>query len=90
MEPGFNNELQGLYDSALGQGLWVDTYAGSNRVEYWAEGVQSWFDTNQRPQEGIHNEIDTRDELNEYDPALAALIEEYFGDGTWRPRCPGS
>lgn len=88
LEPGFNEELQALYDSALGQGLWADTYAATNRAEYWAEGVQSWFDTNQRPQAGIHNEIDTRDELRVYDPPLATLIQEYFGDGVWRPTCP--
>ena len=88
LELGFNGELQGMYETALAQGLWVDNYAGSNRVEYWAEGVQSWFDTNQRPQAGIHNEVDTRNELKEYDPPLAGLITEYFGDLDWRPVCP--
>lgn len=88
LEPGFNGELQAMYEAALGEGLWADTYAGTNRSEYWAEGVRSWFDVDQRPQPGIHNEIDTRAELKVYDPPLAALMEEYFGDGSWRPACP--
>lgn len=89
LESGFNTEIQALYASAMAAGLWANTYAATNRLEYWAEGVQSWLDTNQRPQAGIHNGIDTRQELKEYDPALAALIGEYIGDGSWRPICPG-
>ena len=69
-------------------GLWRDTYAGSNPVEYWAEGVQSWFDANQQPQAGIHNHVDTRAELKEYDPLLSTIIERFMGDRNWRPRCP--
>lgn len=87
-EPGFDDELRQLYEDALARGLWSDTYAATNRQEYWAEGVQSWFDVNQDPQEGVHNHVDTRAELRDYDPELAALIERFMGDGSWRPRCP--
>ena len=31
-----------------------------------------------------HNHVDTRDKLKEYDPALAALLTEVFGDTDWR------
>ena len=86
--PTIHDELQELYDAALGQSLWSDTYAAANRGEYWAEGVQSWFDVNQDPQEGVHNHVDTRTELKDYDPLLAALIERFLGDGSWRPGCP--
>ena len=44
-------------------------YAATDEHEYWAEGVQSWFDTN-RENDAIHNHVDTREELLEYDPAL--------------------
>ena len=87
-EPGFDDELQQLYEEALARDLWSDTYAATNRQEYWAEGVQSWFDANQDPQEGVHNHVDTRIELRDYDPALSALIERFMGDGSWRPACP--
>ncbi len=87
-EPGFDDELRQLYEEAMAGDLWSDTYAATNRREYWAEGVQSWFDVNQDPQEGVHNHVDTRAELRDYDPALSALIERFMGDGVWRPRCP--
>ena len=88
IEPTIHEELQALYDAALAEGLWADTYAATNREEYWAEGVQSWFDANQDPQEGVHNHVDTRAELKDYDPPLAAVIERFMGDAGWRPECP--
>jgi hypothetical protein len=63
--------------------LWKDAYAASNKNEYWAEGVQSWFDTN-RENDNQHNHINTRAELKEYDTGLAALLKEVFGDKSWR------
>jgi hypothetical protein len=90
VEPTIHQTLEQMLQEALVQGLWADTYAGSNRQEYWAEGVQSWFDNNQAPQQGIHNDVDTRAELRAYDPPLAALLEQYLGDGSWRPGCPAA
>jgi hypothetical protein len=52
------------------------------REELWAriaKGVQSWFDDNPLPDHD-HNHVDTRKELREYDPRLAALCEEVFGE----------
>ena len=61
-------------------GLWKGKYAGStNHHEYFAEGVQSWFDDN-REDDHDHNHVNTRAELIEYDPGLAALCEEVFGE----------
>jgi hypothetical protein len=58
-------------------------YAGLNRAEYWAEGVQDWYDTN-RTMDHDHNHIHTREPLKAYDPELAKLIEEVLGDTPWR------
>ena len=58
----FRQELERAYRDALGAGLWQGTYAAENPDEYWAEGVQSWFDVNDPPGP-IHNEINTRPEL---------------------------
>ena len=58
-------------------------YAGLNRAEYWAEGVQDWFDTN-RTMDHDHNQIHTRDQLKPYDPELCALLAEVLGDSDWR------
>jgi len=60
-----------------------DCYASKNPGEYWAEGVQDWYDTN-RTMDHDHNHIHTRDQLKTYDPELAALCKEVLGDGEWR------
>lgn len=75
----FDEKLKACYDRALAKGLWKGTYAGSNDREYFAEGVQSWFDNN-RENDGIHNHVNTRAELIAYDPGLAAMLKEIFGD----------
>jgi hypothetical protein len=60
-------------------GLWKGKYASVNHHEYFAEGVQSWFDNNREPDHD-HNHVNTRVELLDYDPGLAALCREVFGD----------
>ena len=83
VDPTFDGRLEAAYTSAVAHGLWKNTYAATNRQEYWAEGVQSWFDDN-APPDALHNDVRTRARLKEYDPALAALCLEVFGDGPWR------
>ncbi len=70
------------YDSAIAAGLWQNTYAGSNFEEYWAEGVQTFFNAERfvTPSNGIDNEIATRSSLVVYDPTLAALIAEVVNE----------
>ena len=82
----FRERLERTYRDALDAGLWQSTYAAENADEYWAEGVQSWFDVNDVPGP-VHNEINTRSELEEYDPALAALVKEALGDVTLSSSC---
>jgi hypothetical protein len=60
-----------------------ECYAGTNQAEYFAEGVQCWFDTN-RTMDHDHNHIHTREQLKTYDPGLAKLCEEVLGDSEWR------
>mgnify|MGYP001822446868 CR=1 FL=1 len=79
VDPSFDDRLKQAYLNAMKQGLWDKKYASVNKAEYWAEGVQSWFDNN-RPPDHDHNHVDTREELKDYDPGLAALCEEVFGD----------
>jgi cyclophilin family peptidyl-prolyl cis-trans isomerase len=82
-DPTFDRRLRSAYQSALDRGLWRNTYAATNHSEYWAEGVQCWFDDN-APPDALHNDVRTRAQLRQYDPALAGLCEEVFGDGPWR------
>jgi len=58
-------------------------YASRNRSEYWAEGFQTWYDTN-RLHDHDHNHVNTRKQLKEYDVALTKLCEEVMGDKPWR------
>ena len=83
-------EFTGLYESATEHGLWTNTYAGSDIQEYWAEGVQSYFNTNleAEPPDGVHNHVNTRGELARYDPALYDFISRFFHDLQWTPTCP--
>ena len=75
----FDTRLKQAFDAAKSAGLWKTKYASTNKNEYWAEGVQSWFNNN-RPPDHDHNHVDTREELREYDPRLAALCQEIFGE----------
>jgi hypothetical protein len=84
----FEGRLRAAYVAAINAGRWRDTYAATNEQEYFAEGVQSYFDANQSPQPAIHNEIDTREELRVYDPDLFDLVREVYGEPVWRATCP--
>ena len=83
VDPSFDDRLETTYNAAKEKGLWENTYAITNKAEYWAEGTQSWFDTN-RANDSEHNHVDTREKLKEYDPALATLLTEVYGDMDWR------
>ncbi len=83
VDPSFDQRLEETYNAAVNKGLWKGTYAITNREEYWAEGTQSWFNTN-----GVndcqHNHVNTREKLKVYDPALAGMLTEIYGDSDWR------
>lgn len=79
VDPTFDTRLKAAYDAAMKAGLWRGKYASVNHHEYWAEGVQSWFDDN-RVNDHDHNHVHLRTQLIEYDPGLAALCREVFGE----------
>lgn len=79
VDPTFDARVKQAYDSAMKAGRWKGKYASVNHHEYFAEGVQSWFDDN-RENDHDHNHVNTRAELLAYDPGLAALCREVFGD----------
>ncbi len=79
VDPTFDTRLKETFKKAMEAGLWKGKYAATNHHEYFAEGVQSWFDNN-RENDHDHNHVNTRAELLEYDPGLAAICREVFGD----------
>lgn len=77
----FDNRLKEIHEAAAGKGLWKGTLAAKERVEYWAVGVQAYFDA------GGDSKVATRDRLKEHDPELYALVHEtmaYQDRQDWR------
>ncbi len=80
--PDFNEELQAALDSALANGRWHNVYASVDIYEYFAEGVQDWFNVNAEVDtdagDGKHNKVNTREELKRYDPVLYNIIARFL------------
>lgn len=85
--------IEQSYAVAIAEGKWQNTLAEINSEQYWAEGVQSFFDANlednaeDREPISSHNHVNTRDELRTYDRSLWAIAISVFGDTAWRPTC---
>ncbi len=77
-DPTFDARLKAAFAAAGTHGRWHGHYALTNHREYWAEGVQSWFACN-RPGDPVNDRLT----LQTYDPPLAALLAEVFGDNPW-------
>jgi len=82
--PNFNRELTTLYNAARAGNLWgsgaTGSYAMTDFKEYFAEGVQSYFDTN-APDSYAPT---TRNDLYRKDPNLYAFLNRYLGNNQWR------
>ena len=80
VEPDINERLEALLQNAIDKGLWWNTYRTTDIAEYFAEGVQDWFNVNAEMDhpDGKHNYVNTREELKERDPGLWQLLSEYF------------
>ena len=88
VDPTFDGRLEIAYNAAIAKGLWQGTYASSDRREYWAEGTQAWF--NPKGGSSFNNYGNTRQVLKAYDPGLASLLTEIYGDGRWRYTPPAT
>lgn len=83
-----------VYEASMKKGLWKDTYAAKNKIEFFAEAVQTWFDTNLKlpgceeanhTTDGSHNCVNYRHELKTYDPELYKHVSSIFKKDSWRP-----
>ncbi len=77
-QPNFQERLAMAYNTARRRGLWANTLADDTVEEYFAEGVQTFFNVQGPYKYGVHNDIDNRDKLGRYDPTLHDLISEVF------------
>jgi hypothetical protein len=78
VDPTFDVRLKATYDAAMKAGLWKGKYASVNHYEYWAEGVQSWFDNNRIGSTVLkYTKPPTRltGHMTGYDPAKAPTFE---------------
>ncbi len=89
LDSTFNDLLQKTMDAAISEGKYENTYAKTNIWEYWAEGVQNWFNVNAEVEktDGKHNWVNTRDDMKKYDPELYAIISRYFAEFEKCPSC---
>ena len=94
----FGAQLQALYDEADQSGRFRG-YGISNLSEFWAEGVQAWFNCNGtiRPKSGGGQSsfevlgpkgehvchLQTREQIRTYMPQYARLLEKSFGQNKW-------
>ncbi len=93
---GFEARVEDAFAAARSMAVYRNTYAMTNHDEYWAEGVQDFFDAS-RPAygpdgggDGYDSPISSRETLRRYDPALYELIAEVFTESAWRPVCPAA
>lgn len=85
------DQIRATYDAVRAAGLWDNTYAGSNYIEYFAELTEEWFEVG-RPRgpvdgDGFSNHVYSRAELLAYDPDGHALVASYFQAGFDVPGC---
>lgn len=88
VDPAFEEKLKDAYKQAMAAGLWENAYAATNHSEYWAEIVQIWFLCNPPHARHDHIDINTREELKDYDPRAFALLTEVFGDNDYQYEFP--
>ena len=85
----FKTRLRALYEKARQTGRFRG-YGMNNPGEFWAEGVQSWFDCNRGgglevfDSDGKHVcHANTRQQLKTHLPELATLLDEAFQQNRW-------
>jgi hypothetical protein len=78
MDVRFDRKLQSAHEEAKNNKLWRGTPAGHDRIEYWAAGVEAYFDAAGKglPPNGADRPITTREALKAYDLPLYTLVDE--------------
>jgi len=83
--PHFDRQLKSLYNAARKSGNYsADYYAMKNYIEYFAEGVQSYFNAN-KPDRTAPTD---RYQLYMQDRNLYTFIRRYIGSNPWDRTCP--
>jgi hypothetical protein len=77
-DPALYARVERAYAAAMARGMWKGEYAAVTVDEYWAEGTQTWFNSNRLAV------VDGRRILNDadlaaYDVALFNVLSEVYG-----------
>lgn len=78
VDPALNARVERAYAAAAARGMWKGEYAMTTVQEYWAEGTQTWFNSNRRAIVDGHVILNDAD-LLAYDPALYNVLSEVYG-----------
>ncbi len=89
MDVRFAVRMRELAAQASEQGLWKGTPAARDEIEYWAAGLEAYFDASGRGYVPNNSAwpISTREQLERYDPGLYAAVHAtmlYAGHQDWR------
>lgn len=91
VRPEFAALHDAAFNNAVSNGIWQNTYAQTNKYEYFAEILQVWFETNwpygPPGGDGFANDIITREQFQDYDPMGYELISSYFNPSLNVPGC---
>lgn len=85
----FDETVTALFEKAQSANKWKGTPAGEDKFAYWCAGMLAYFDAagrDQKPEDGS-TPVRTREQLQEYDPDLFALVHEtmaYENRVDWR------
>ncbi len=91
MDVQFDLRMREAFADATQRGLWKGTPAARTPVEYWAAGVEAYFDAAGLgfPPVDAPRPVTNREQLRAYDSALFKIVDEamlYDGHQDWRYR----
>ena len=77
-DPKLYARVDATYAHARAAGLWKGSYAMTTIQEYWAEGVQFWFDDNVAYRRLPNLTVVNHEDLKAYDPMLWSVLAEVY------------
>jgi hypothetical protein len=77
-DPKLYAEVEAAYEHAKRTGLWKGSYSINTLQEYWAEGVQFWFNSNMAYRRAPSLTILDDADMKRYDPMLWAALAQVY------------
>lgn len=78
-DPALYARVERAYAAAVAAGMWKGEYAATTVDEYWAEGTQTWFNSNRLAVVDGRRILNDAD-LSRYDVALFNVLSEVYGE----------